>query len=103
MKIGLFPAIYNIQIEIEDGIYEIRAKVCNARTWGVTFKVPDNPVATLTFDQVEGKFTHKNGTCRNLTGGRGAMSIRQCHAYPNILPRWLYSDEVKTGEKFDTL
>lgn len=100
---GFFPAIYNIQIEVEDGIYEIRAKVCNARTWGVTFKVPDNPVATLTFDQVEGKFTHKNGTCRNLTGGRGAMSIRQWHAYPNILPRELYSDEEKTGEKFDTL
>ena len=52
---------------------------------------------------VEGKFTYHDGTVRHLTGGRGTMSIRQWHAYPNILPRELYSDEVKTGEKFDTL
>lgn len=35
--------------------------------------------------------------------GRGAMSVRQWHAYPNILPRELYSDEQKSGEKFETL
>jgi len=31
------------------------------------------------------------------------MSVRQWHAYPNILPRELYSDEVKSGEKCETL
>ena len=51
----------------------------------------------------EGTFTAKDGTVRRLTGGRGALSIRQWHAYPNILPRELYSDEQLTGEKFATL
>lgn len=100
---GFVPAIYNIKIEVEDGVYEIRAHIGNCTTWGVTYKVPDNPVATITYDKVEGTFTNKDGTVRKLTGGRGCMSIRQWHAYPNILPRELYSDEVKTGEKFDTL
>lgn len=31
------------------------------------------------------------------------MSVRQWHAYPNILPRELYSDEEKDGERFETL
>ena len=100
---GFIPTIYRVKIEVEDGIYEIKAHVCNATTWGVTFKVPDNPVATLTFDVVEGTFTENNGTIRTLTGGMGNMSVRQWHAYPNILPRELYNDEVKTGEKFSTL
>lgn len=100
---GFIPTVYKVKIELEDGVYEIRAHVCNATTWGATFKVPDNPVATLTYDEVEGTFTHKDGTVRKLTGGRGCMSVRQWHAYPNILPRELYSDEAPTGEKFDTL
>ena len=75
----------------------------NARTWGVTYKVPDNPVAVPIFNRVRGTFTAKDGTVRTLTGGRGAMSVRQWHAYPNILPRELYSDEQKSGEKFETL
>lgn len=100
---GFIPTVYKIKIELEDGVYEINAHVCNATTWGATFKVPDNPVATLTYDKVDGTFTYKDGTVRTLTGGRGTMSIRQWHAYPNILPRELYSDEVKTGDKFDTL
>lgn len=100
---GFVPTWYNIKLKVEDGVYEVRAHVCNARTWGVTFKTPDNPVATLAFDTVEGKFTCNDGTIRFLTGGRGSMSIRQWHQYPNILPRELYSDEEKTGEKFDTL
>lgn len=100
---GFIPTVYKIKIELEDGVYEIKAHVGNATTWGATFKVPDNPVATLTYDKVEGTFTGKDGAVRKLTGGRGTMSIRQWHAYPNILPQELYSDEVKTGEKFDTL
>ena len=100
---GFIPLTYDIKIEVKDGIYHVRAKVGNARTWGVTYQVPDNPVATLIFDQVEGEFIYKDGTIKKLTGGRGTMSIRQWHAYPNILPRELFSDEEKSGEKFDTL
>ena len=65
--------------------------------------MPDNPVAVLIFNKVEGTFTDNNGNVRTLTGGRGTMSVRQWHAYPNILPRELYSDEVLSGEKFETL
>ncbi len=80
-----------------------RAHVGNARTWGVTFKVPDNPVAVLIFNRVEGTFTDNGGAVRTLTGGRGTMSVRQWHAYPNILPRELQRDEERSGEKFETL
>lgn len=100
---GFIPTKYNIKIELEDGVYVINAHVGNATTWGATFKVPDNPVATVTFDKVEGTFTFKDGTVKTLHNGRGVISIRQWHAYPNILPRELYSDEVLEGEKFDTL
>ena len=100
---GFIPTKYNIKIEVEDGIYEVKAHVCNASTWGVTYKVPDNPVATLTFDEVEGTFTYKDGTIKKLTGGRGVISVRQWHAYPNLLPRELYTDETREGEKFETL
>lgn len=100
---GFVPTYYNIRIKTEDGVYEARAHVCNARPWGVTYKVPDNPVATLIFDRVEGKFTYNDGTVKTLTGGRGAMSVRQWHQYPNMLPRELYCDDELTGEKFETL
>ena len=103
---GFIPTYYNIRLVVGDGVLEVRAHVANARTWGVTYKVPDNPVATLVFDTVEGTFTYKDGAVRTLTGGRGSMSVRQWHAYPNILPRELYSDEVQTANtesKFDTL
>ena len=100
---GFVPMTYNITIRTEGGVYAVRAHVGNARTWGVTYKVPDNPVAVLIFNRVEGTFTDNNGNVRTLTGGRGTMSVRQWHAYPNILPRELYSDEVLSGEKFETL
>lgn len=100
---GFVPEIYKIRIEVEDGVYEVNAHTCNARIWGVTFKVPDYPVATLMFDKVEGTFKYRDGNVKTLTGGRGTMSVRQWHAYPNVLPRELYSDEVRTGEKFETL
>lgn len=100
---GFIPSVYNVTIELEDGVYRINAHVGNATTWGSTHRVPDNPVATLHYDRVDGSFTAKDGTVRTLTGGRGTMSVRQWHAYPNILPRELYSDEVLTGEKFTTL
>ena len=100
---GFVPTYYNIKLNVEDGIYEARAHVANARVWGVTYQVPDNPVATLIFDHVEGTFTHTDGTIRKLTGGRGTMSVRQWHQYPNMLPRELYCDDVLTGEKLETL
>lgn len=40
---------------------------------------------------------------KTLTGGRGAMSVRQWHQYPNMLPRELYCDDKLIGEKFETL
>lgn len=100
---GFIPEIYHIYIKTEDGTLEVKAHVGNARTWGVTFKAPDNPVATLIYDKVEGQFVAHDGTIRKLSGGRGTMSIRQWHAYPKILPRELYTDEERIGEKFDTL
>lgn len=100
---GFIPMTYKIRVEVGDGVYDVTARVGNARTWGVTFRVPDYPVGVLIFREVEGTFTTKDGKIRTLTGGRGTMSVRQWHAYPNILPRELYSDEVPTGEKFDTL
>lgn len=103
---GFIPTVYRIRAEVADGIYEAVAKVCNATTWGATGKVPDNPVATLTYSDVEGTFTGSDGSVRHLTGGRGTMSIREWHAYPNILPRELYMDAAETSEcssKFETL
>ena len=100
---GFIPTRYHIRMETESGIYEVHTHVCNARTWGVTHRVPDYPVATLIFDQVEGTFTELDGTVRTLTGGRGSVSVRQWHAYPNLLPRELYCDEEPCGERFETL
>lgn len=103
---GFIPTTYRVSIEVEDGLYEMTAHVCNASTWGATHKVPDNPVATLTYGEVTGKFTCKDGTVRNFTGGRGTMSIRQWHAYPQILPRELYLDSEEQADcesKFNTL
>lgn len=103
---GFIPTTYKITLEVQDGIYEVEAHVCNATTWGATHKIPDAPVATLTYDRVEGRFIHKDNTVRILTGGRGTMSIRQWHAYPNILPQELYSNlniQNSCKNKFDTL
>ena len=103
---GFIPTTYHIAIEVADGRYEVEAHVCNATTWGATHRVPDNPVATLTFGRVTGTFTQSDGPGLVLTGGRGTMSIRQWHAYPHILPCELYVDAEEKGEcqnKFDTL
>ncbi|MGN1345021.1 MAG: hypothetical protein ACI4U3_10585 [Traorella sp.] len=100
---GFIPTVYNINIKKNDGIYMISAHVCNARIWGVTYQVPDNPVATLIFDNVEGRFVDSHANVNILTGGRGSMSIRQWHKYPCVLLRELYSDEILKGEKFETL
>lgn len=102
---GFIPTSYRMRFNVEDGCYEISARVANASVWGATFRTPDNPVATLVFEDVRGTFTDKSGTVRTLTGGRGCLSIRQWHQYPSILPRELYSDEAmpESESKFDTL
>ena len=101
---GFIPSTYRVLIKTEDGTYEMVAKAANVSPWGVTFKVPDNPVATITYKDVEGRFVANDGSVRELTGGCGCMSIRQWHQYPNILPRELYIDEQQQGGmKFDTL
>lgn len=100
---GFIPTIYKIRIEVEEGVYEVETEVSNATTWGVTFTVPDYPVANLVFGKVEGSFTYSDGTVKKLTGGRGVIAVRQWHAYPNMLPRELYDDRTKSGERFDTL
>lgn len=101
---GFIPMNYHITIHVEGGCYDVHAHVGNARTWGVTYKVPDYPVGVLIFDHVEGTFTDITGTKRILTGGRGTMSVRQWHAYPNILPKELYMDQTTSEEnRLDTL
>jgi len=102
---GFVPENYIIEMEVEDGIYKVKAHTCNVRCFGVTFKVPDMPVATLVFDNVEGSFTYKDGKTINLTGGNGELSIRQWHEYPRVLPRELYVDEEQKNiaDKFSTL
>ena len=101
---GFIPGTYRVLIKTEDGTYEMTAKAANVSPWGVTFKVPDNPVATLTYRDVQGRFIGKDGSVHELTNGHGCMSIRQWHQYPNILPRELYTDELQEGGvKFDTL
>lgn len=99
---GFIPTSYSVNIGDEDGVYEISAHVCNATTYNVTLKVHDNPVATLIFYVMEGTFTEKDSRIRTLTGGMG-NTVRQWHAYPNILPKELYSDEIIDGEKYVTL
>lgn len=103
---GFIPETYRISFKVADGTYSVKAHVCNATTWGATHKVPDNPVATLTFDTVTGTFAGSDGKVRELSGGRGTMSIREWQAYPNILPAELYSDaaaETVCDNKFSTL
>ena len=65
---GFIPTTYHISIEVADGRYEAEAHVCNATTWGATHRVPDNPVATLTYGRVTGTF---NPTRRYGTGVDG--------------------------------
>jgi len=99
---GFVPTVYKIKIETNEGVLEIIAHVANARTWGVTGKYPDNPVAALLFGKVEGTFTFKNGKVKKLTNGFGAMSIRQWRAYPSLIPP-ITAGNINKEEKFTTL
>jgi hypothetical protein len=83
---GFIPTVYKIKIETEAGSLDMTAHAANARPWGVTGKCPDNPVATLQWDTVDGIFTDPNGKIKKLHNGYGYMSIRQCRAYPSIIP-----------------
>ena len=99
---GFIPSVYKIKFEVEDGTLELTAHAATATTWGVTSKVPDNPVATLMWDQVEGSFTYKDGSIKKLTNGFGGMSIRQWRQYPCITPPVSF-DGLEERERFATL
>lgn len=74
---GFVPENCNISIKVSDGAYLVKAHTCNVRCWGVTFKVPDMPVATSVLDNVTGKFVCNDGKTIELTNGNGEISIRQ--------------------------
>ena len=99
---GFIPSVYKIRFEVEDGVLEMTARAATATVWGVTNKVPDNPVATLMWDKVEGVFTYKDGRTRKLTNGFGGMSIRQWRQYPCITPPISFN-ELEEGNRFTTL
>ncbi len=84
--LGAFiPTHYEVTVETEVGVLEMAANAVGATVWGVTGRVPDNPVATLNWDKLDGSFTYKDGRKRTLTNGLGGTSIRQWKPYPNIL------------------
>jgi hypothetical protein len=100
---GFIPTVYKIQIETENGTLKIAAHAANARTWGVTGKCPDNPVATIQWDVVEGTFTYCDGTVKELHNGYGNMSIRQWRAYPSMFPPIGIDSGINKEERFTTL
>ena len=99
---GFIPSVYKIRFEVEDGSLELTAHAATATTWGVTANVPDNPVATLMWDRVEGTFTYKDGRVKKLTNGFGGMSLRQWRQYPSITPP-ISLGGLAVGERFATL
>lgn len=100
---GFLPTVYKIQIETEAGTLNMTAHAVNARTWCVTGKCPDNPVATIQWDEVTGTFTYTDGTVKELHNGYGGMSIRQWRAYPNIFPPVSSDADIHKEERFTTL
>lgn len=100
---GFIPTVYKIKVETEEGTLNMTAHAANARTCGVTGKQPDNPVATLLWDDVEGTFTYKDGRVRELHNGYGNMSIRQWRAYPSMIPPINLGVDLNYEEKFATL
>lgn len=99
---GFIPTVYKIRIETEAGVLNMTAHAVNGGTWGVTGKVPDNPVACLNWDKVEGTFTFADGTVKQLTNGYGNMSIRQWRAYPSMIPP-VNAGGINQEERFATL
>jgi len=100
---GFLPMLYKIQIETEAGTLNMSAHAVNARTWSVTGQCPDNPVATIIWDDVEGTFTYKDGTVKELHNGYGNMSIRQWRAYPSLFPPMGMESAINKEERFKTL
>jgi len=98
---GFIPTVYKIRMETEAGMLDMTAHAANARTWGVTGKCPDNPVATIQWDDVNGTFAYADGTVKQLHNGFGAMSIRQWRAYPSTVPP--FSSNLHTEQRFATL
>ena len=100
---GFIPSVYKIRIETEEGVLDMSAHAANARTWGVTGKCPDNPVACILWDTVSGTFTDLSGKVKELHNGCGNMSIRQWRAYPSLIPPINLNAGMKKEEKFTTL
>lgn len=102
---GFVPTEYVVKMETAEGVLDFTAHVNTGRSWSVTDKVPDNPVCTLMWDKVEGTFTFKDGSVKQLTNGFGGMSIRQWRAYPNVMPIGLGGGDtaLDTGARFTTL
>lgn len=99
---GFIPSEYRIRFEVEAGTLELHAHAATATTWAVTANVPDNPVATLMWDCLDGAFTSKDGYSQELTNGFGGMSIRQWRQYPSITPP-ISVEGLATGERYTTL
>lgn len=100
---GFIPTVYKVSIETEAGVLNMRAHAANVRTWGVTGKCPDNPVATIEWDTVEGTFTYTDGTVKELSNGFGDVSIRQWRAYPSLIPPVGMYGGINKEERFTTL
>ncbi|ULQ59278.1 hypothetical protein K7I13_12375 [Brucepastera parasyntrophica] len=99
---GFIPGKYRIKFETEEGVLDMTAHVATATLWGVTSKVPDNPVATLDWERVEGTFTYKDGRVKKLTNGFGGMSIRQWRQYPSLIPP-IKNEHLIEKDRFATL
>ena len=100
---GFIPTVYKIKIETEAGTLDMTAHAVNARTWGVTGKCPDNPVACIEWGQVDGTFTYKDGDVMTLHNGFGNISIRQWRAYPSLIPPIAAFGGINAEERFTTL
>lgn len=85
-QVGVFlPTGYVIKGETEAGVIEISANVVGCKLWGSRGQLPDAPVISLNWENVQGSFTYKDGHKKKLTNGFGGTTIRQWKPYPNLL------------------
>lgn len=98
---GFLPMTYKITERFEGGVLKIKAHMVSSIYWGVTHNYPESPCATALFEGIEGKIIYDNGTERILTNGRGSMSIRQWHPYPNLFPKELFCGDSESDNKYE--
>ena len=85
-SLGAFiPTLYKMTVETEAGVLEMAATVVMCHVWAASGEVPDSPTASLTWDNIDGVFTYKDGRKRTLTNGLGGTLIRQWKPYPNVI------------------